>query len=47
MPNDTVNGTIHFLGQNNQNEVQYVFFDHIMQLVLASASQDACSDIDV
>ena len=38
--NGTVNGTIHFIGQDNQNEVQYDFLSHMMPLVLASKSCD-------
>ena len=41
MPNGVVNGTIHFLGQDNQNEVQHHFYGHLMPLMLTSALHDA------
>ena len=31
----------HFLGQDEQNEVQHNIFGHVMPLLLASASHDA------
>ena len=40
MPNGTINGTFHFLGQDSQNEVQHDFLGHMMPLVLASTSCD-------
>ena len=45
MPNGIINGTIHFLGQDNQNEVQQDFFGHVMPLVLAPKSKDAGNTI--
>ena len=41
MENGSVNGIIHFLGKDNQNEVQHDPFGHVMPLVLASGSYDA------
>ena len=32
---------LHFLGQNNQNQIQHDFFGHLTQLSLALASHDA------
>ena len=34
MPNGIVNGTIHFLDQCNQHEVQHDFFGQVVPLVL-------------
>ena len=37
---NTVNSTIHFLGQDNQNGVQHEFLSHVMPLALASCNAD-------
>ena len=44
-PNGIINGNIHFLGQDNQNEVQNGFLGHVMPLVLVSTSCDAANII--
>ena len=50
MPNGIVNGIIHFLGQDNQHEVQHDFFGHVMLITslatpLHSLDQDDQSDM--
>ena len=41
MPMSLSMALLHSIGQENQSIVQHYIFDHVMPLVLESASQDA------